>query len=199
MTTGETSKNNGIVMSSRIRLARNLSEYPFPFRMNSTQAREIVNKIRKIVSDFNMEELGNFLFVHMQDMGDIEKQMLVEKHLISPELAESKKDSAAIISRDERISIMINEEDHLRLQVIYQGLKLTDALELGNKIDDLIANKSNYAFNNNYGYLTCCPTNIGTGLRASVMMHLPALVMTGHIRKILEVCTSLIWQSEDSW
>jgi len=191
MMMGETAKNSGIVMSSRIRLARNLNEYPFPLRMNNVQAGEIINKMKKIISESGMEELQNFLFVHMQDLGDIDKQVLVEKHLISPDLAANKKDSAAIISRDEKISIMINEEDHLRIQVIYQGMKLADALKLGNKIDDLIAKKSNYAFSSNYGYLTFCPTNIGTGLRASVMMHLPALVMTGYIKKILEVCNKL--------
>jgi len=191
MMMGGTTKNSGIVMSSRIRLARNLNEYPFPIKMNNAQAGEIINKVRKIISESEMEELKNSLFVHMQDLGDIDKQMLIEKHLISPDLAENKKDSAAIITRDERISIMINEEDHLRIQVIFHGLKLADALKIGNRIDDLIAKKANYAFSSNYGYLTCCPTNIGTGLRASVMMHLPALVMTGYIRNILEVCSKL--------
>lgn len=191
MTTSEGKNNTGIVMSSRIRFARNFSEYPFPFRMNEMQAREVVNKVKNTISASNIDELKNFLFVHMQDMTDIEKQMLVEKHLISPDLAASDKSSAAMISRDESISIMVNEEDHLRIQVIYKGIKLAEALDLGNKIDDMLAEKCGYAFSSNYGYLTCCPTNIGTGLRASVMIHLPALVMTGYIRKILEVCGKL--------
>lgn len=115
MTTREARNNNGIVMSSRIRFARNLSEYPFPFRMNNMQAGEVVNKIKNTISDLNIDELKNYLFVHMQDMTDIEKQMLVEKHLISPDLAASNRNSAAMISRDESISIMVNEEDHLRI------------------------------------------------------------------------------------
>ena len=182
---------NGVIISSRIRLARNFNDYPFPFRMNNIQAKEVVDKVRCMVFDCNIDDLRDFLFVDMQGMNDIEKQMLVEKHLISPDLAISNRNSAAIISRDEKISIMVNEEDHLRIQVIHQGIKLNDALEICNKIDDMLDKKSNYAFSNNYGYLTCCPTNIGTGIRASVMLHLPALVMTGYIRNILEACSKL--------
>lgn len=183
--------NNSVIISSRVRLARNFEDYPFPFRMNNDQAKDVIDRVKNIINESNLDRLKDFLFVGIKDLNDIERQMLVEKHLISPDLAEGKRDSAAIISRDETISIMINEEDHLRIQAINDGIELNDALELCNKIDNIIECKSDYAFSNDYGYLTCCPTNIGTGIRASVMLHLPALVMTGYIRNVLEACGKL--------
>ncbi|HOJ12201.1 MAG TPA: protein arginine kinase [Clostridiales bacterium] len=184
-------ENNGVIISSRVRLARNFEEYPFPYRMNKAQADEIISKVRSSIAAGGLNELKGSLFVDMQNFGEIERQMLVEKHLISPDLTMSCEKSAVVISRDEKVSIMINEEDHLRIQAIYSGLKLNDALILCNKIDDCLEKNINYAYSSTYGYLTCCPTNIGTGIRASVMLHLPALVMTGYIRNVLEACSKL--------
>ena len=121
---------------------------------------------------------------------------MVERHLISPDLAERQGESGAIMSKDEKISIMINEEDHLRMQCIFPGMQLENAWKLCSKLDTLMEQQIDFAFDKQYGYLTCCPTNVGTGMRASAMLHLPALVMTGYIRNILEACGKLESQSE---
>jgi len=180
-----------VISTSRVRLARNFNEYPFPSKMDNKQAEEIINKVKDAIFNCEDEEIGNLLFVNMENLGDVDKQMLVEKHLISPELAASKRKCATIISRNENISIMINEEDHLRIQVLFPGMQIDKAQRLCGKIDDILDSKIEFAFSNTYGYLTCCPTNVGTGIRVSVMLHLPALVMTGYIRNILEACSKL--------
>jgi len=182
---------NDVIVSSRVRLARNFREYPFPNKMNGKQAVEIIKRVSDIIFSSQDEELKNMLFVDMESLGDVDKQMLVEKHLISPDLARSTKKCAVIISKNENISIMINEEDHLRIQVIFNGMQIDRAWRLCNKIDDILDKNIEFAYNNLYGYLTCCPTNLGTGIRASVMLHLPALVMTGYIRNILEASGKL--------
>lgn len=182
---------SNIIVTSRIRLARNFSEYPFPSRMDNKLGKEVIDKVKNVVFDCKDEEIGELLFIDIESLGNIDKQMLVEKHLISPDLAASKRKCAAIISRDENISIMINEEDHLRIQAIYPGIQLEKTWISCEKIDDLLDSKMEYAFSNSYGYLTCCPTNLGTGIRVSVMLHLPVLVMTGYIKKIFEACRKL--------
>ncbi|NSW92391.1 MAG: protein arginine kinase [Firmicutes bacterium] len=183
--------DHDVIVSSRVRLARNFSQYPFPSKMNSKQAEEIIGNVKDAILNYYDAEIGNLLFVDIGSLGNIDKQMLVEKHLISPDLAASTKRSAAIISKNENISIMINEEDHLRIQVLFPGMQIDNAWKLCDKIDDILDKKIEFAYSNVYGYLTCCPTNLGTGIRASVMLHLPALVMTGYIRNILEACGKL--------
>jgi protein arginine kinase len=180
-----------IIATSRVRLARNFDKYPFPTKMNNHEAQEVIDIVKDAIYNCKDEEIKDLIFVDMGELGDIDKQMLVEKHLISPELAVTKRKCAAIINREESISIMINEEDHLRIQVIFQGMEIESAKRLCGKVDDILESKIEYAFNNNYGYLTCCPTNVGTGIRVSVMLHLPALVMTGYIKNILEACGKL--------
>jgi len=180
-----------IIASSRVRIARNFSEYPFPSKMNNNQASEIINKVKNAILNCEDEEIGSLMFVDMENLGDIDKQMLVEKHLISPDLAAGTKKCAAIINRSENISIMINEEDHLRIQVLFPGMQIDSAQRLCDKIDDILDAKIEFAYSSAYGYLTCCPTNVGTGIRASVMLHLPALVMTGYIRSIFDACSKL--------
>lgn len=191
----DNSKDTGlecdVIATSRVRLARNFNEYPFPSKMNNEQSEEIINKVKDVIFNYSDKEIGNLLFVDMGNLGDIDKQMLVEKHLISPDLASSTRKCAAIINRNENISIMINEEDHLRIQVLFPGMQVDKAQRLCEKIDDILDSKIEYAYSNTYGYLTCCPTNVGTGIRVSVMLHLPALVMTGYIRNILEACSKL--------
>lgn len=180
-----------IAISSRLRLARNINNLPFPNRMTPDQAKEVVMMVTEALNSINGALVSDLLFVNMKELTSIDRQVLVEKHLISPDMGENRKDSAAIISRDERISIMINEEDHLRLQCIFPGMRLKEAYKLCNELDILLEEKLEFAFDKSLGYLTCCPTNIGTGIRASLMLHLPALGMTGYIKSILETCSKL--------
>lgn len=177
-----------VAISSRVRLARNLEEYPFTTRMSRLQGAEILGKVRKaLFEDEALSEHG-FSYLEMQSLRPLDRQLLVEKHLISPEFAEGNPNRAAIISKDGHISIMVNEEDHLRLQCIYAGMQLDKAWKLCSSLEANLDKKLGFAFDKSYGYLTCCPTNIGTGIRASVMLHLPALSMTGYIKGILETC-----------
>jgi len=180
-----------VVISSRVRLARNLKNYPFPFRMDSEQQQLMLNEVKGAVSGNRSSLIKGLVFVDIQSLPALDRQAMVEKHVISPDLAQSKRTAGALISNDEKVSIMINEEDHLRIQCMYPGMQVDSAWEACNKIDTVFEQKLEYAFNNNYGYLTCCPTNLGTGIRVSVMLHLPALVMTGYIRNILEACGKL--------
>ena len=182
------SREAEIAISSRVRLARNIDCIPFPTRMDPGQGETIINKVWESISQSSETMAKNLVLMKIEKLDPIDRQILVEKHLISPDLGESKRESAVIISRDEKISIMINEEDHLRIQCIFPGMLLDEAWKLCNKLDVLFEEKIDFAFDNKLGYLTCCPTNIGTGIRASVMLHLPALGMTGYIRGILEAC-----------
>jgi len=159
--------------------------------MGKEQGAQVVAAVRSAVFSSGNPMAKDFLFVDLNTLDPIDKQALVEKHLISPELAESNKESAAVISKDEKVSIMINEEDHLRIQAMFSGMQLDNAWKLCDKVDTLFEEKLEFAFSKNYGYLTSCPTNLGTGMRASVMLHLPALVMTGYIGGILEACGKL--------
>ena len=182
------SREADIAISSRVRLARNIDCIPFPTRMNPGQGETIINKVWESISQSSEAMANNLVLMKIGKLDPIDRQILVEKHLISPELGESKRESAVIISRDEIISIMINEEDHLRIQCIFPGMLLDDAWKLCSKLDVLFEEKIDFAFDKKLGYLTCCPTNVGTGIRASVMLHLPALGMTGYIKGILEAC-----------
>lgn len=187
----EKGPESDVVISSRIRLARNLSEYPFSLKQSSEDETKVLNRVKEAAMSAEGKKMCDFLFVDIPTLHPIEKQVLVEKHLISPDLAESSRKNGALISRDEHTSIMVNEEDHVRIQCLFSGMQLENAWKLCNSVDDLLEKKLNYAFDQRYGYLTCCPTNVGTGLRASVMVHLPALVMTGYIKSVLEACGKL--------
>jgi protein arginine kinase len=177
-----------VAISSRVRLARNLEAYPFTTRMSRLQGAEILGKVRKALFDDAALSGHGFSCLEMQSLGPLDRQLLVEKHLISRELAEGNANRAVIISKDGSISIMVNEEDHLRLQCIFTGMQIEEAWKLCSGIESALDKKLGFAFDKSYGYLTCCPTNIGTGIRASVMLHLPALSMTGYIKGILETC-----------
>ena len=180
-----------IAISSRVRLARNIQCIPFPTRMDPDQGETVINKVWESISESSEAMSKNLVLVNTRKLDPIDRQILVEKHLISPELGKSKMESAVIISMDEKISIMINEEDHLRIQCIFPGMQLDNAWRLCNKLDVLLEEKIDFAYDKKLGYLTCCPSNIGTGIRASVMLHLPALGMTGYIKNILEACGKL--------
>jgi protein arginine kinase len=182
-----------IVFSSRIRIARNLTGLPFPMLATASQAEEVVNRVEEAWK--SRREGHPFLkdaeFVRMSDLSDLEKRVLVEKHLISPMLAEESRHGAVLLSKDESVSIMINEEDHIRIQVLFPGLQLEKAWEAASSIDDWLEKTLRFAFDEQYGYLTSCPTNVGTGIRASVMVHLPALAMTQQLGKLFPAITQV--------
>src|SRR5690625_4412042 len=178
--------DSDIVLSSRIRLARNFSEATFPLIADKEELEHIKTFMKDEFADGTFQDNDNFEFIPMQDISLVEQRVLIEKHLISPLLAKkSAQGAAAMISQSEKISVMINEEDHVRIQLYFPGLQLSKALEKAFEFDDWLEEKINYAFDESRGYLTSCPTNVGTGLRASVMMHLPALKMTQQINKIV--------------
>ncbi|AFK85995.1 MULTISPECIES: protein arginine kinase [Thermoanaerobacterium] len=177
--------DNDVVISSRIRLARNLSDIPFPSVMTEDEAEKVKESVKKAIFDSKTILSTQFLEYDMKKITPLERQSLVERHLISPDLAQNTKNGSALIKNDGTVSILINEEDHLRIQTIFNGLNLKEAWDLADKIDDLIEENISYAFDEKLGYLTACPTNVGTGIRASVMVHLPALTITGQIGNVL--------------
>jgi protein arginine kinase len=183
----EDGPHSDIVISTRIRLARNLVDHPFPLIASDAQSEAIVKKVQEAVESpvFQQYGDGRYELLAMRDLSDTEAQALAEKYLISSTLVEHGQRGAVILREDEAVSIMINEEDHLRIQVLMPGLQLGSAWELANRIDDLLETNLTYAYDERYGYLTACPTNVGTGIRASVMLHLPALVVTQQINRVL--------------
>lgn len=170
-----------IVITSRIRLARNLKNHKFPVRMSSDESNTIISNTNEAIKSSGL----NFKLIYMNDLSEVDKNVLIEKHLISPALAENKHGGAILLSEDNKISIMINEEDHLRIQIIGSGMCLNECWEVANKVDDVLEEYLDYAFDKELGYITSCPTNIGTGMRASVMLHLPALSITSQTDKLL--------------
>ncbi len=173
--------SDGTVVSTRIRLARNLEGYPFPSHLKSEkQAKEII----RLVSS-GLSRLDEFNLYYMDSISGERAVSLMENHLISPKLIKNKYLSAALINREESVSIMINEEDHLREQCIVNGLDLRLAYETMSEIDNRIAGSMKFAYDEQFGFLTACPTNLGTGLRASVMQFLPALTINGLMPKII--------------
>lgn len=187
----EEGPDGDIVMSSRIRLARNFAHIPFPIFAKEDDLEGILQFFTEQYNHHTFEENDDLELVRMQDLQPIEKRVLVEKHLISPYLAENNQRSGVLISQSEQVSVMINEEDHIRIQLYLPGFQLDRALERAFEFDDWLEEKINYAFDENRGYLTSCPTNVGTGLRASVMMHLPALAMTQRINRMIPAISQL--------
>lgn len=175
-----------IAVSTRIRLARNLSGLPFPARMTPEQRRELNLKVKNAVLQSNTPFAKSLKYIDMADVPQTEIAAMVERHIISPEFAEENAERAIIISADESISIMIGEEDHVRIQVILGGLQLEKAYDTAEQLDSLLYNELHFAFDRNLGFLTECPTNLGTGLRASVMLHLPVTESNGEISSIAE-------------
>ena len=175
-----------IAVSTRIRLARNLSGLPFPARMTPEQRRELNLKVKNAVLQSNTPFAKSLKYIDMADVPQTEIAAMVERHIISPEFAEENAERAIIISADESISIMIGEEDHVRIQVILGGLQLEKAYDTAEQLDSLLYNELHFAFDRSLGFLTECPTNLGTGLRASVMLHLPVTESNGEISSIAE-------------
>ncbi|KGN02726.1 ATP:guanido phosphotransferase [Clostridium novyi A str. 4570] len=179
-----------IVLSSRIRLARNLKGIPFPNKLTVDSAKDVVEKVENAI--FTIPNLkDNLKSNHLWENDNETNKMYLERHLISRGLIKHAKGSAFLIDEDETISIMINEEDHLRLQTITSGLNFKEVFKSINELDDLLEENLEYAFHEKLGYITACPTNLGTGLRASAMVHLPALTANKDIVKVLNGITQL--------
>lgn len=174
---------DAVIISSRVRLARNLKDYPFPNRMNDNGREEICDKVKSVMC--GKEFCGyKFMAVKMEDMNEFDRVAMVERHLISPDFASGDRGRLLITTEDEQISIMVGEEDHLRIQVILPSFEIEKALEIADKIDTELDKNLHFAFDKRLGYLTQCPTNLGTGMRASVMMHLPALKESRTVTRI---------------
>ena len=175
-----------IVVSTRIRLARNLSGMPFPARMSADQRRELNARVKKAITDSNTPFAKTLKYIDMKNVPQTEIMAMVERHVISPEFASGNEERAIILSDDESISIMIGEEDHIRIQVIMGGLQLEKAYDIAERLDTLLYDTLHFAFDRNLGFLTECPTNLGTGLRASVMLHLPVIESSGEISQLAD-------------
>ncbi|MFH1519668.1 MAG: protein arginine kinase [Candidatus Omnitrophota bacterium] len=178
-----------IIFSSRIRLARNIVGLPFPSWASNAQKKEVLDKVREVY--LQVKRLKKSTFVNMAELSTLDSQFLLERHLISQEHISPNKEKGLIVSGDENISIMINEEDHLRSQVLLSGFDLKSCWQILEDIDNDLAKKISFSFSSDLGYLTACPTNVGTALRASCMLHLPALTLTKRINKILELLTRI--------
>ncbi|MFZ3580284.1 protein arginine kinase [Virgibacillus sp. DJP39] len=183
--------DSDIVLSSRIRLARNFAYAAYPIIAENEELEKIREFFKKEYDHQSFQDYEDFQFISMRDLSAIEKRVLVEKHLISPHLAKHSETAATLISKSEQVSVMINEEDHIRIQLYFPGFQLNKALEKAFEFDDWLEEKVNYAYDETRGYLTSCPTNVGTGMRASVMMHLPALTLTQQINRMIPAINQL--------
>lgn len=186
-----TPKRHGdaILLSARIRLARNLSNYYFSAKIEEDQKLELLAECTEAIQA--LEPFGKSMQFSMDEATELEKKILVERHLISKELSEEEAGSGVIVNRDEKFAIMVNEEDHLRIQYMFDGLGFKKAWKKISDVDDLIEKKLHYAYSNQLGYLTSCPTNLGTGLRVSAMLHLPGLVSTNQMDKVVRAVSQL--------
>lgn len=173
-----------VVCSTRVRLARNLRQFPFPARATVKQREAVEQQVKDALLSGNSILSKEFRFLPLESASEEEAVSLVERHIVSPEFISDRRGKAVLISEDESISIMINEEDHLRIQVLREGLSLKEAAETADRIDTLLSETLTFAYDPEFGYLTQCPTNLGTGMRASVMLHLPALTENGAMPRI---------------
>lgn len=178
-----------VVVSSRVRLARNLVGHHFLARADETERRDIVDELNQAINaaDFGRETF----YVNVTDAEPLDRKLLVERHLISRQHAEGEGSRGVAISTVETLSLMINEEDHLRIQVLRRGMNLDDAWKEMSHVDEALESLVQYAWHKKYGYLTACPTNVGTGLRVSVMLHLPALKLTNEIEKFFRAAKDM--------
>ena len=192
-TAGEWLRGEGphhqIVISSRVRFARNLRDRAFPGWAKKAERTAILDLIRPRVEE--LAEMQDSFSELLQDLSALEKQVLVERHLISREHAAKGVGSAVVMNRRQTLSIMINEEDHLRMQSIRSGLQLKQAFKLVDKVDSALERKLEFAYDQRLGYLTACPTNVGTGMRASAMLHLPGLVLSELINQVIQAVSKI--------
>ncbi|MCA9407059.1 MAG: protein arginine kinase [Candidatus Omnitrophica bacterium] len=195
--TGQWLKGTGayanIVMSSRLRLARNLAKHPFPNKADKKELLAICETIKAAMDE--IPQFKDSIFLKIQDLDNVDRQFLIERHLMSHEHAANPEGKALVVSKEEILSVMINEEDHMRIQVMESGFNLEEIWNVATTIDDELAKKLDFAYSMQWGYLTACPTNTGTAMRGSVMLHLPALVMTKQINKVLTAISKLNFAS----
>lgn len=187
--TDTASSKCAVVLMTRIRLARNLSGHAFPGWCREAQRLDVLARCREAVGASAV--MKRSVNVPVGELTELQKQILVERHLISRELSGSKHGGGLVINRDQTCSVMINEEDHLRIQVLRAGFQLKKAWAQINALDSELEDRLDYAFDPALGYLTACPTNLGTGMRASAMMHLPALVISGQMEKVVRAVNQL--------
>nr|QGT51156.1 protein-arginine kinase [uncultured Firmicutes bacterium] len=181
-----------VVLSSRVRLARNIKEIPFSSRMTEEQRAQVVQSCKAAVVDGNSALKDSMKFFDLDNMETSDKQALAECHILSPQMADGKqKHRGLLLSDDQKTSILINEEDHVRIQCMAAGFDLENCLKQAERVDDILEEELTFGFDERFGYLTCCPTNVGTGLRASVMVHLPALVMNNGMERIISSLSRL--------
>ena len=183
----ESGEQGDIVLSTRIRLARNIDEYPFPNKLTKAGKKEVCEKVRDILLS---QKYWAFSYTETSTLTKAQAVSLAERHLVSPDFA-TDSDGALVLTDDEAISIMLCEEDHIRLQVMMSGLALKEAYNVADKVDNIISSGVDYAFDERIGYLTQCPTNLGTAMRASVMLHLPALTKCGQMGKLANTVSKL--------
>ena len=187
--------DDDIILSSRIRLARNLKLVPFPGQSSNEQLDKVVDVMKDILLDKEIEIAGDkyrFNYIEIKELPPIEKMMFVEKNLSSPHFVKNEGYGKILFfDQDEKISIMVNEEDHLRIQILLPGLQIKKAWDIADELDDIIEKETEFAFSKDWGYLSACPTNVGTGLRSSVMVHLPGLNLSNNINRLFEVVSKL--------
>lgn len=183
-----TGPEQDIVLSNRIRLARNLEQIPFPGQANQKQLAEVTSRVRDVI---DTEEELQLHYIKLKDLPEVEQELLVEKNLTSPAHLKMETEAGLLLNDDENVCLMINEEDHVRIQVLTAGFQLDKTWEWATELDDIFEEHLDFAFSRKYGYLSACPTNLGTGLRASVMVHLPALNLTDNINKMLGAISKL--------
>ncbi len=182
--------NDDIVVSCRIRLARNIKGMPFPSKMNSKQLEALNETVKSALFKSNLPIVKQLKYIRMDNIPELERLAMVERHIISRNFASNCKNRAIIISDDEEICIMLGEEDHIRIQVLLSGLRLQEAYDKASAIDDILCKNLDIAFDRRLGFLTECPTNLGTGLRASVMMHLP-VVKSNYEKELLDFVSDI--------
>ncbi|MEE1014048.1 MAG: protein arginine kinase [Clostridia bacterium] len=187
----EYGKDGDVVLSSRVRLARNIKGIPFPRRSNEAQQEKVLSLCKAAVLENSSALKDTVKYIDLSAMEDYEKQAIAERHLISPQMMDNNLKRGLLLSDDNKLSILLNEEDHIRIQVMEAGFDLDACFTQANRMDDLMEETLDYAFDEQIGYLTCCPTNAGTGMRASVMVHLPALTMSGTINQVIDSLNQL--------
>ena len=173
-----------VVVSTRIRIARNLKDYKFPQMMSLEESERLTQKVLGAMKGISKD--GNYRFVRISNLEPLERRIFIEEHLVSPGLIQRVDKGSFLLREDENITIMINEEDHLRIQVLLPGLDFEKGWELCNDVDDFLESTLKFAFDEDFGYLTSCPTNVGTGLRVSAMVHIPSLVMTKYVQGLIQ-------------
>lgn len=183
--------DRAVVVSTRIRLARNLCDVPFPNRMSDEQKKEVILRIAKALDNAVFAKNIKLKKIDMEKLSDIEANAMAERRIISPEFAKNRMGRAIFLSPDESVAILVNEEDHIRIQVLASGSDLPVCLKIAAEIDSYLDAKLVYAFDETLGYLTQCPTNLGTGLRASVMLHLPMMESSRMIENLANTVSKL--------